>query len=216
MKKSYTIRPDCLCPPEQNRELALFTCAIQSPVTESALRRLGIEVSETFNIVSNHAGDDPPDIEALGLGWECTEFPPNQSALAAVHKERKCRWMQIPPISETGRKIQKIRELAEPRKTMPKFYANDEIGVLEEIFLKEVIGGAKSKDLPGNDILLLDNRDSLRGDSAPEEAVIKAVIKSPPKHIKVILLVRWRRKELVPWVVQVFPVATKDDRRNNA
>ena len=204
---------DDLQPPVRNSELALFTCALQGIDTRRALERIGRVVPHRFTIVHNTGRDDPPDVEAFGFGWECTEFPPNQSALEAVYRERGFKAMTLPPFSQTGRKTKDIhnrigRENVEP----PFFNPADEISVLEGVFLSDVIGGPKSKDVPGNDVLLLDERRNHWADAIAETAVRNAVAKRPPSHIRLILLVGFRPQEVgdrapVPRVVQVFPNA---------
>lgn len=211
MKTPYTVSLTNVISPAKDREVALFTATIQSPVTHAMLNAFGIAVPASIAMTHNSGADDPPDINALGLGWECTEFPPNQSALDAVHQEQGEMGMIVPGFSQTGSDINKIRALAMPGSAYPKaFSLNDEIKVLHGVFLEKVIGGPKSKDIPGNDILLLDQR----ADGWPEAAEIalrQAMKMKTPTHIRAVLLVRWQQgaidysKPPVPVVVQIFP-----------
>lgn len=211
MKTPYTISSTDVTSPVKDQEVALFTASLQSPVTHAILSTLNITVPASLALIHNTSPDDPPDIHALGLGWECTEFPPNQSALDVIHKEQAAIGMTVPGYSQTGSEIRRIREYSMPYSAYPRPFAwNDEINALRDVFLKKIIGGPKSKDIPGNDILLLDQR----ADDRPEVAEIglrQAVAMKKPRFIQGILLVRWQRmnvdysKPPVPVVVQIYP-----------
>ncbi|HVX91070.1 MAG TPA: hypothetical protein VHC20_05610 [Candidatus Paceibacterota bacterium] len=207
MKTSYKINRDDLRPPGRDQELALFTCALQSAALRDWLAGQRIEAPAQFELTHNTGADDPPDLSALGLGWECTEFPPNQTATRKVHRENGPMGMVVPGFSQTGADIRKIREQSIPFTAYPKFVAlDDEIAALGGAFLGKVIGGPKSKDVPGNDVLLLDQRDDHAPDLA-EKALRLALRKTTPKHIRLVLLVRFQRHttELIPEVVRLFP-----------
>ena len=209
-RAKYSITRDNLEPPIHDTELALFTCAIQSSAVRTSLGALGVPVPDQFNIVHNTNPDDPPDIEALGLGWECTEFPPNQSALTHVFD----KWsgpMNVPGFSQTGRDIGKMRAFADPEiDTINTFISVDkEIEALKQEFLNTIIGGPKSKDVSCNSVLLLDHRQQPLIDKA-KSAITQALSQSQPKHIKLILLVAWHRiqsvdESLVPNVTVMYP-----------
>ena len=107
--------------------------------------------------------------------------------------------------------VRKIRKLANPFCSFPKPFAwNDEVKALQDLFLNKVIGGPKSKDVAGNDVLLLDQRWDGWPDMA-EVALRQAVALKRPGRIRAILLVRWQRgnidysKPPVPVVVQIYP-----------
>lgn len=209
-KDTYTISSTDVTSPVKNREVALFTATMPAPATHAMLKALGRDIPATLTIIHNSGKDDPPDIEALGLGWECTEFPPNQSAIAAVHEEQADMGMSVPGYSQTGSDIRKIRERANPFGFPDPFGQDDEIKALKDVFLQKVIGGPKSKDVPGNDVLLLDQRADGWPDMA-EAALRQALAEHKPTHIRAILLVRWQQKNIeyskppVAVVVQVYP-----------
>src|SRR5688572_12096241 len=101
------------------------------------LDKFGIAVPPEIQLTHNSGADDPPDINALGLGWECTEFPPNQSALDTVHQEQGEMGMVVPGFSQTGSDINKIRAHAMPYTAYPKPFAlDDEIKALQDVFLE--------------------------------------------------------------------------------
>jgi len=137
-------------------------------------------------------GDDPPDFEALGLRWEHTLFPPDQIALDRVHREQGA--MIVPPFSVTRGDIRKIRKHSGPFLGYQEFHSVDDVvDALETAFLEKVIGGPASKDVPTNDVLLLDNRVDTSPRRDTEEALRRALSKKQPKHLKLIFLVRWAR-----------------------
>jgi hypothetical protein len=183
---------------------------LQSPEARCAICSLGIGIPETFELTHNTGKDDPPDLNALGLGWECTEFPPNQSAMDKVHEECGEMGMTVPGFSVTGSDINKIREHSNPFAAFPNFVPVEaEYQALEAVFLERVIGGAKSKDVPGNDVLLLDHRrGNYLGDAAV--AIKRALQKKSPSCIRLIFLVGWRAHQIgdtqpVPKVVVCVP-----------
>lgn len=209
MKTSYQIKRDDLVPPTREMELALFTCALQSGEVRTSLAALGKAVPEQLAIVHHTNPDDPPDIEALGLGWECTEFPPNQSSLTAVHDQWRGPMMNVPGFSQTGRDIDEIRKRADPNSYDTFYSADDEIEALKMEFLERVLGGAKSKDIPCNHVLLLDHRQQPLIEHT-EAAIRKALALRQPRHIKLILLVAWQRSQSrerapVPNVTVMYP-----------
>ncbi|MDI1320362.1 MAG: hypothetical protein PSW75_09255 [bacterium] len=211
MKSHYTISSMNVISPAPDREVALFTAALQSPVTHAVVGTLGVTVPASIEITHNTGQDDPPDIYALGLGWECTEFPPNQSALDAVQREQGETGLSVPGYSQTGSDVRKIRELANPFSSFPKLFGwNDEVKALKNVFLERVIGGPKSKDVPGNDVLLLDQLTD-RWPDAAEAALRQALMSKNIVHIRAILLIRWEQKNIdysklpVPVVVQIHP-----------
>jgi len=211
MKNHYTISSTNVISPVPDREVALFTAALHSPVTHAVVKALDVTVPASIGLTHNTGPDDPPDIHALGLGWECTEFPPNQSALDAVHREQGDMGMSVPGYSQTGSDVRKIRELANPFSSFPKpFGWNDEVKALKTVFLEKVIGGPKSKDVPGNDVLLLDQRADGWPDAA-EAALRQALASKKPVHIRAILLIRWEQTNIdyskppVSVVVQIYP-----------
>lgn len=203
----YTINRDELVPPVRDKEVALFTCALQSAALRDWCAGQGIALPEKFEIAHHTDNDDPPDLSALGLGWECTEFPPTQSAIDKVHMENGPMGMIVPGFNETGANIQKIRAQSIPFTAYPRMYAvDDEIAALEQAFLTKVIGGPRSKDVPGNHVLLLDRRGDHAGDLA-ERALRSAVTKVKPKHLRLVLLVGWKSNIAapVPEVSRIFP-----------
>lgn len=210
-KQQYTVSTSNVISPAKDKEVALFCAAVNSPVTQALLKSLNVPVPPAIEITHNTEGDDPPDIEALDLGWECTEFPPNQSALEVVHEEMKGTGMIVPGYSQTGSNVGKIRKLAMPYSAYPKPWAvNDEIKALKEVFLEKILGTSKSKDVAPNDILLLDQRN----DGWPEyseRALRLALAERKPIRLRGILLVRWPMKNVdyskppAPEVIQLFP-----------
>lgn len=209
MKKPYSIRPTDVTSPVSDREVALITATLASPVTHALLASFGVELPAVVQVMHHTGTDDPPDISALGLGWECTEFPPDQSAIDAVHRKQEV--MIVPGYSQTDGDIGRIRQLAAPSTELPQSFAvNDEVAALSRVFLEKVIGGPKSKDVPGNDVLLLDQRRCDWPQTA-EIALRGALVEKRPTHIRAVLLVRWEdtivnySEPPVPVVVQLHP-----------
>ena len=171
---------------------------------------MGVQIPEGFSLTLNSDGDDPPDIFALNLGWECTEFPPDQSALRKVHEERGPLGMMVPGFAETRGDIGLIRAGVSYAGVQPPFYTvNDQLAALAEVFANKVIGGPKSKDVQGNDVLLLDQRQDYWPEAA-EMALRSALKIKQPRFIKLILLVGFKAFEvgdtaLVPLVARVYP-----------
>jgi hypothetical protein len=194
--------------PAEKKELGLFTCMLQSPVARKGIESLGVQVPETFKLVHNTDSDDPPDLFALGLGFECTEFPPDQSAIPAVHKQRPNQCMTIPGFSQTRGKIKNILNRVDHLGYDTSYALTDEISSLAEYFITAVISGPRSKDIPGNDVLLLDQR----GDHSPPEraeTAIRCVFQQRKLgHIRLVLLVRLLQRgtgHLMPCAVQMYP-----------
>ncbi len=192
MKTVYSIVRDRLQPPVQDDEVELFTCALQSPTLRDWLSAQGITVPAQFDLTHNTDGDDPPDLHALGLGWECTKFPPNQDPLSKVHEECGPMGMIVAGFSQTGANIGKIYELSKPFSGYPEpVYVADEITAYRSAFLERVVGGSKSKDVRGNDVLLLDGRKEPH-----HEFVIggirQAIRRNKPRYLKLVLLVGWK------------------------
>jgi hypothetical protein len=212
MKKKYIVNRGQLVPPAEDVELSLFTCAIQTDIVKSALSELGISVPASFEVTHNSDGDDPPDIEALGLGWECTEFPPNQSAMKKVQKEyfknrQSGGFMNVPGFSQTNRDIGKMHRAAFPSYVRPQgFDPSGEVDALERDFLTRVLSGPRAKDVSANQILLLDQRGDLWPEAA-EEALKRAFSTATPKWLHFAFLVRWAShvgSERKPHVIQLF------------
>ncbi len=210
-KRAYLVSTTDVTSPVKDQEVALFCAAVNSTVTHTLLLSLGVALPEKIAMTHNTEGNDPPDIEALGLGWECSEFPPNQSALEVVQEEMKNIGMIVPSYSQAGSKVGKIRESAMPHTANPKPWAiNDEVKALHDVFLEKILGVAKSKDVAPNDILLLDQRNDDWPEHA-EKALRLALMERKPKRLRGILLVRWSRnvadytRPPVPEVVQLFP-----------
>jgi hypothetical protein len=197
VKKHYVVERDKLQPPTEpnskhRSELAAFTCFLQSATARTVLQIFGINIPSSFQLTHNSDGDDPPDFEALGLRWEHTLFPPDQIALDRVHRERGA--MVVPPFSVTQGDIGKIWKHSDLYSGYPEFHSVEEIvDALENTFLGKIIGGPASKDMPVNDVLLLDNRADTSPRRDTETALHRALTKKRPKHLKLIFLVRWAR-----------------------
>jgi hypothetical protein len=207
-KTTYTIMRESLMPPARDIELALFTCMLQSPIARKGIESLGVGFPEKFNLIHNTGIDDPPDLLAMGLGFECTEFPPNQTVIQAVYRQRGGRGMTIPGFSQTGGDIKQIRAHVHQPGYDAFYDASEDIAALERAFLK-ILTGTKSKDIHGNDVLLLDQRQDNWPDAAAE-AIRRALQQTQPKHIRLIFLVRWKHPEIgndhpIPQVVQMYP-----------
>jgi hypothetical protein len=183
---------------------------LQSRIARGAIESLGVEIPERFELIHNTEGDDPPDLSAFGLGFECTEFPPNQSATQVVHEERAHSGMAVPGLSQAGGDIRRIRDYA----ANPGYRfceVTEEIQALVSAFIN-VITGPRSKDVAGNDVLLLDQRQDDWPDLAPD-AIRRALQKMTLHYVRLILLVRWTNWQAAeggvrppePWVVQVYP-----------
>ena len=205
MKTTFTIKRDTLAPPKDSKELATFTWMIQHPTARDILAKFGMELPEQFEITEHSNPDDPPDFTTLGCGFEVTEFPPNLSAIRAVYEQAGGRAMTIPAFYRTGRSLQKIREEAQnPQSASNSLVTGgfasvvDEATALAEEFLL-LLEGAKSKDVPGNDILLLDQRGEGLTDFSTVPAIQAALTARKPKHIKLIIMVRQKES------IQVFP-----------
>jgi hypothetical protein len=210
MKHYHTISRDVIVPPIRDPEFALFTCAIQSSDLRDRLAAMGRAMPGTFEVTHNTNPDDPPDFQALGLGWECTEFPPNQSAIAKVHETCGPFGMVIPGFSETGGDIRKIRKRSNPFSANPSFVSIDkEVSALEHAFVQKILSGPKSKDIFGNDILLLDHRGDQRMEWT-EIALRRAIACYRPRHLRIIVVVGFRAQQPddmgpVPQCLVVFP-----------
>ena len=113
--------------------------------------------------------------------------------------------MSVPGFHQTGRDIKNIRLGVDVANDCPSLRSLDlEAAALEDDFLNNVIGGPKSKDIDGNDVLLLDYRWSVWSDYV-ESTLRGALRKQRPKHIRLILLVGFERDALTPKVAKVFP-----------
>lgn len=196
MKVAYTIPRDRLQPPVRSKELAAFTWMLQKPGGLEILASAGISVPAHFEITHHTNPDDPPDFSAFGLGFEVTEFPPNQSAIQAVYMQRGGAAMAIPAFQRTGRDIRKIRaEVADPASPTNSLITGGFTSVPAEAaayateFLS-LLSGPDSKDVPGNDILLLDQRYEHFTDFALLPAIRSATAKVKPRHLKLIVMVR--------------------------
>jgi len=196
MKATYTIPKDRLQPPVESKELATFTWMLQKPGGLEILAAAGISVPDAFEIAHHTNPDDPPDFSAFGLGFEVTEFPPNQSAIQAVYMQRGGKAMAIPAFQRTGRDIRKIRtEVANPASATNSLVTGGftsvpaEAVAYEQEFLS-LLSGAGSKDVPGNDILLLDQRYEHFTDFALVPAIKNATTKIKPTYLKLIVMVR--------------------------
>ncbi len=205
MKTTFVISRDTLEPPKKSKELATFTWMIQQPTARDILARFGLDLPERFEITEHSNPDDPPDFTALGCGFEVTEFPPNLSAIRAVYHRAGGRAMTIPAFYRTGRSLPKIREEAQNPQSKSNSLVTggfasvaDEATALAKEFLL-MLDGAKSKDVPGNDILLLDQRGEALTDFSTIPAIQAALAVRRPKHIKLIIMVRQNE------CVQVFP-----------
>lgn len=196
MRTTYTIRRDSLRPPVKSKELAAFTWMLQQPSGLAILNSFGVAVPDAFEITHHSNPDDPPDFSALGLGFEVTEFPPNQSAIQAVYLERGGKGMAIPAFQRTGRNISKIRsEVNNPGSPTNSLVTGGFASVPAEAlaYESEFLGlliGPGSKDVPGNDVLLLDQRYEHHTDFALLPAIKNATAKTPPKYIRLIMMVR--------------------------
>jgi hypothetical protein len=205
VKTIFKIRRDELRPPVKSRELATFTWLLQQPSGIGVLNAFGISVPEVFEITQHSNPDDPPDLSAFGYGFEVTEFPPNQSAIQAVYKERGGKAMAIPAFQRTGRDIARIRaeigDLASPTNSLITGGFSSvpaEVLALEREFFG-LLHGPESKDVPGNDILLLDQRYEHFTDFSLAPAIKNATSKMKPVHIKLIIMVRARES------IQAYP-----------
>jgi hypothetical protein len=210
MKRPLTIlRDDPDSIPTKEKEIKCFVRAIQSQVGRVAIETLaGGIIPERYLIHHNTNPDDPPDIVAFNLGFEHTEFPPDQSATQKVYEEHSHEGMTIPPYSHGKGNVREIRKIVERSFVEPLFTSvADNISALEQAFLENVLkpGG---KDVPGNDVLLLDARLEPWTEQ-PTEAARRALTKMKPRHLKLILYIYWTRNEAgkpsVPAAIQLYP-----------
>lgn len=104
--------------------------------------------------------------------------------------------MRIPALQHTGRNIAGIRAEVDN----PASHTNSPItggfasvaaeAVAYEREFHSLLRGPDSKDVPGNDILLLDQRGEHYIDLALLPAIINATARTRPRHIRLIIVVR--------------------------
>jgi hypothetical protein len=183
---------------------------LQASAARTGLEALGIQIPEKFELIHNTDGDDPPDLRAFGLGFECTEFPPNQSAIRTVHQERAHQGMAVPGFSRTGGNVSRIRRYADS--PGHRFCSvSEEISALENAFVS-VITGPRSKDVSGNDVLLLDQRQDDWPNMATD-AIHRVLQRLSLQYVRLIFLVRWTGwqssadgvRPPEPCVIQMYP-----------
>jgi hypothetical protein len=208
-RHSYQFSDGTLTPTNDHDELRLFAAAMEAPEIHETMASLRITVPRNFSFVHCDRGDDPPDIEAFGLGWECTDFPPNQKPLQHIHKNWKGGIMNVPPLSETGRSIGQMWEMANPHRYDRFVSVADQVAALKDDFLQNVLFGTKPKDNAANQILLVNHLASLQHDLAAD-AICAALEEQKPRYIRAIVIVyqtlangpeyRWERhvKSFIP------------------
>ena len=205
-KQTITITRDGFQPP-RDKEVSAFTHMMQQPTGKAILARLGVHLPSTFDLTHNTAGDDPPDLdlEVFHIGFEHTEFPPNQSArnIAFILYSGA---MAIPPF-HAARSPKAIldyahaNELGDENTGQQSDYipsgmnpVDDEIAALEKAFLEMVA----AKDVSGNDVLILDGRADFTKASIVATAIQRGLAKHQPVHFKMIVLVRTASYEMYP------------------
>jgi len=192
-------------PPVESKEFALFTWMLQQETGLTILNNFGIHVPEQFE-VAEHVGqpDEPPDLSVFGYGIECTEFPPNLTTISKIHLQKRIAII-VPPFQRTGKGDGSIRkEIDDPTSASNSSLTGGfwEICRERESLSAEfinVVSGPKSKDVPGNHILLLDQRSELFDDLTVEPAIRSVLATHQLKHIRLIVMV------LAKESVQVFP-----------
>lgn len=205
MIATYSISRDSITPPVHNPEVELFTFMLQSAEARASIESIiSGPVPDRFELTHNTPPDDPPDLRACGLGWECTYFPKDQRPREVVHRQCAQEIMVVPPYAKTRGDIGTLfRTTSYPGYEAVSHSHNDEVSALESDFRESL----RSKDIPGNDVLLLDGLGDLVQDRA--ETAIRIVFqKIRPTHIKLVLLVG-RDFSITdrssPRVVQMYP-----------
>ncbi len=113
--------------------------------------------------------------------------------------------MTIPAFYRTGRSLPKIRDEAQnPQSASNSLVTGGFASVADEATapakeFRLLLEGAKSKDVPGNDILLLNQRGEALTDFSTLPAIQAALAVKKPTHIKLIVMVRHKES------IQVFP-----------
>ncbi len=192
-----------MVPPVESKELALLMWMLQQGTGLTILKNFGIDVPEKF-AVTEHNGqpDEPPDLTAFDYGFECTEFPPNLTTISKIHLQKGTAII-VPPFQRTGKGYGAIRREIDASVSKSSITGGHyELGKEQKSLADEfrnVISGPKSKDIPGNDILLLDQRNEVFGDITVEPAIRSVLANWKLKHIRLIIMVRAKES------LQVFP-----------
>ena len=91
-------------------------------------RFLGTALPSQLELVAHTNPNDPPDISALGFGFEVTQFPPDQSARQAVKRKQIGRSVTpVPSFQHTkGGDYDEIRrEIEDPNSVTNDPYNED-------------------------------------------------------------------------------------------
>jgi len=169
-----------------NTELAAFALLLWQPTGRNVIEEfVGRSLGANVEVIHNSGGDDPPDLEAFGLGIEVSFFPADQppidKARAKSHGNRL-----IPPYHRTGGNLKKILEQSRPSRVRPQYYDPRD---LIEAYTAYAGGLLRRKDVTNNHILLLDQRTVCSFES-PDEAIQLAIRSYAPTHLRLILGVR--------------------------
>jgi hypothetical protein len=156
VKREYTLRCDNprLAPP--NKELAVMAMLLSQPSGRQILGGfLNMPVPMEVRVIHNTFGADPPDLEAFGYGFEVTDFPPDQVPKAKVRKKYR-GMLGLPPYYRTGGNMKAIEEQSTKLSFVhPAFYDPEKEAETLTAKAEKMLA---TKDLPTNQILLLDSR----------------------------------------------------------
>jgi hypothetical protein len=207
--------------PNRNPEVDTFTHLLQQPTGRAILAKLGLDLPETFDLTHNTGRDDPPDLVVMGRGFEHTEFPPNQTARGKVMQERNenglhavsiAPLMKLDPKGKKENPMKAIREYAdanEPTATTDDDFEattsgmnsmDDEVAAMQEAFEKML----REKDVPGNDVLLLDGRADGTQACVVGAGIQRGLANYTPSHFRLIVLVRRASFQMFPAFDQAF------------
>jgi hypothetical protein len=187
VKREYTLRCDDPQISEPNRELAVMALLLSQcsgrQILEELLKR---PVPMKVTVIHNTVGDDPPDLEAFGIGFEVTDFPPDQVPKEKV-REKHRGILHDPPLHQTGGNLRKIEaQSVNPSRVRPPFFDPSKECVELTTRAKAML---QHKDVSTNRVLLLDQRSALW----PDDIIVpvrSACTQRRPTHIQLIIAVR--------------------------
>ncbi len=205
MKTTYRMTRISVVPTATSKELRTFAHMLGQSTGLAILANSGIDVPAEFEVTENSGGspDEPPDISAFGYGFEHTEFPPTLTIIDKIHT-KKGTVIIVPPFQNTGKNYGDVRrEIYDPASktnssTRPGFWPlNKERCKLAGEF-RALLESSKSKDKPGNDILLIDQRSQALEDIVVEPAIREVLVGWKLKYIRLIIMVR-AKKSIQAW-----------------
>jgi hypothetical protein len=183
---------------KEGAELIAFTDFAKSNefwVTVEALRP-GTPRAETISIQKNSDGDDPPDLSVLlptgSIGIEITDCSPIAACVAKVSAQMG-GGAAIPGVSD-AKTLREVKEFMSRPTSLVQPHVTDLAGEQKDL-VAYLVGQIGTKDVPGNDILLLAN--SFMGGWPESEFATIAKRMVQPKHIQRIILVNQTRCTLI-------------------